>query len=639
MAQFFNDLPGVRRKEVDLSDVLSTRTGLTVGTAIRSTQGRINRPYVVTSQSEFINNFGTPYFGSGTAVPIAGYETAYVPNLGYGTHAAFYTLSETNSMVVVRDASTTDKYSTASVNLFSRGTSGTSGTSAVGFTSTSAAVNSSLWSQGQMFDTDSFISSIESSAVAGSVCFSHVAPTVYGDNFAVTVEFLSSASDWAYKYDTYPVVPSGTNVEAYVFSATSSIVANLPKASEICKVVVFAKQDGKNWTDYYSSPADQTAGLLRLTPIETYFVSFKKLLDDDGNSLYAPDVINNTSKNIYINVGVSRSDISISAASVINSYSSAISPTGSDNSGFYVKNSHLVKLGGGSYDLTKAKTTESSWSMLHDRKQIVLDFVLGYSSDSDEKGWAAAIVSDRRDCFAELQSHSVGTVDVSAIIANESYSFSAPSYVGLNVGFSKVYDSYNGRDVFLPNVVFALMANLRTIRNGHPWDVPAGTQRGSVPVKAQLKIYSDVEMDRLISRNLNPVSFERGYGYVMISYRTAQLKKSALDRKNVRFNLLYIENNIETFLKQFLFELNTPSTRLRAYVGGNEFLDNIKKSGGLYAYTVICDESNNGAAVIDTNTMNYTIGVQPVKGIDWINFTTVVTRTGADFNTLKIQYE
>ena len=635
MAQFYNDLPGVRRKEIDISDYLGTRTGLTVGSAIRSTQGRINRPYVVTSQNEFINNFGTPYFGSGTPKVVEGYETAYVPDLGYGSHAVYYTLAETSSMVVVRDAAITDKYSTVNLTGFNRATSGTS---AVGFGATSAAVSPRLWVEGQMYDTNTYISSIETSATDNTIRVSHVAPSVNGNNYSVAIEFLSSASEWAYKFDNYPVVSAGT-VESVVFASTSAMTQYLPKASEICKLTVYGKQTTKAWTDYYSSSADQAADKLRITPIETYFVSFKKILDDDGNSLYAPDVINNSSSNIYVNVGKNRSDISISAVGITNAQtSSTLIPTGSDSAGFYVKSASLAKLGGGYYDLTNNKTSSSSWSMLHDRKQIVLDFVLGYSANADEKIYAGNIVSDRRDCFAEIQSHPVQTVEVADIIANETYSYAATSYVGLNAGFSKVFDSFNGRDVFLPNCIFALAADLRTIRNGKPWDVPAGVTRGAVPVKAQMKIYSDGELDRLCSRNINPVTFERGYGFIIISYRTAQLKKSALDRKNVRLNLLYIENNIETFLKQFLFEINTPSTRLRAFVGGNDFLDTIKKSGGLYDYIVVCDETNNGEAVIDSNTMNYTIGVQPVKGIDWINFTTVVTRTGADFNSIMTQY-
>jgi phage tail sheath protein FI len=116
------------------------------------------------------------------------------------------------------------------------------------------------------------------------------------------------------------------------------------------------------------------------------------------------------------------------------------------------------------------------------------------------------------------------------------------------------------------------------------------------------------------------------------------LKKSALDRKNVRFNLLYMENNIEKSLKQFVFENNTSQTRLRCFTIVDEFLGGVKAAGGLYDYSVVCDESNNPPSVIDANQMNVDIYVQPVKTAEIINFTTVITRTGESLNTVKLQY-
>jgi len=118
----------------------------------------------------------------------------------------------------------------------------------------------------------------------------------------------------------------------------------------------------------------------------------------------------------------------------------------------------------------------------------------------------------------------------------------------------------------------------------------------------------------------------------------AQLKKSSLDRINVRRNLIYIEKNIENALNQFVFENNTVGTRLRVYSMVDDFLAGVKAGGGLYDYSVVCDESNNTPDVIDANQLNIDIYLQPTQVIEFIQFTTVVTRTGINFSDVKLKY-
>ena len=124
----------------------------------------------------------------------------------------------------------------------------------------------------------------------------------------------------------------------------------------------------------------------------------------------------------------------------------------------------------------------------------------------------------------------------------------------------------------------------------------------------------------------------------MWGQKTAQMKASALDRINVRRNLLFIENNIEVAMFPFVFENNTVQTRLRAWSMVDEFLAGVQSGGGLTAYDVVCDETNNTAAIIDANQMNIDIYVQPVRSAEYIQFTTVVTRTGVAFSDVRLKY-
>ena len=104
----YNDLPGVRRFEDDKSDYIAARTGNTVGVIVSTPFGRIKRPYVVGSQSEFISNFGTPEkLLSGSITSSSGIlgtiPAMFVPEYGYGSYAALYALDETSKVVVARD--------------------------------------------------------------------------------------------------------------------------------------------------------------------------------------------------------------------------------------------------------------------------------------------------------------------------------------------------------------------------------------------------------------------------------------------------------------------------------------------------------------------------------------------------------
>jgi phage tail sheath protein FI len=118
----------------------------------------------------------------------------------------------------------------------------------------------------------------------------------------------------------------------------------------------------------------------------------------------------------------------------------------------------------------------------------------------------------------------------------------------------------------------------------------------------------------------------------MWGQKTAQKKASALDRINVRRLLLYIENTVEPSLLPFLFENNNDRTRSRVFAIVDQFLATVQAGGGLTAYRVVCDSTNNTSQVVDNNQLNVDIYVQPSKAIEFIQLQTVITRSGVNFN-------
>lgn len=650
MATVFNDLPGVRRKEVDLSDNLVPRIGNTVGTVIRSYKGAIKRPILVTSQKDFVTEFGAPVFTSGSSaseVYQVGGQKVTVPDYGYGAYAVLNVLSETSSVIVVRGYDTTggDKYAETEFLALAPTSAAVYGTSA--FAGSGSGFVPTLYTPGDPFDTPKAISTVDVSSATwvntydNSFVVSHTAPSTFGNDIAITVELPSLSADWLYAYDGYPALPTGVSAMNVWASATSA-AAYFPIASNMIKVSVFVKPSNKTWDDLYTNTTDKTAGKLRIQPAEVFYGTTYDVADSNQNSLFIEDVVNGVSKFIYIKANKNNDSTTptIITYSGTDQFYKAL--YGKDNTGsFYVYRNALLSLSGGKSKIGSGinnSADQSLWNIFQNRKQISVDILLNTSWHKADKMATSQIVASRLDCFAELQSNPPLAYTASGIIENEQYGYMAPSYVGLSVGFSSVLDTYNNKNIWLPNAIFETMIDLRSVRMTNPWTAPAGTNRGIVPVNAQLMTYSDPELDLIIGRNLNPISLERGYGFVVWSQRTAQLKKSALDRKNVRFSLLYIENNIEVLLKQFVFENNTAQNRQRCYDGVYEFLDNVKASGGLYGFDVVCDETNNPPSVIDANEMNVDIYLKPVKTAEIINFTTVIVKTGAAFNTVRLQY-
>lgn len=638
MATVFNDLPGVRRKEIDLSDNLVPRIGNTVGTVIRSYKGAIKRPILITSQKDFVAEFGAPVFTSGAKVTAEDVTVAGtgkiipVPDYGYGAYAAMNVLTETSSVVVVRDCDYTGK------DAYSYAVGLTVYSSAVSALPVTKGLVPTQYTAGDPFDKPDYISTIETSATsilnttASKFLVSHTAPSVFGDDVAITVELPTVSADWIYSYDGYPVSTSSTSD---LWDNDVAVVNNFGIAANMIKVSVYVKPSGKQWDDMYTTTADRDTGKLRISPAEVFYGTVYDALDSNNNSLFIEDTINGHSQYIYMKYVKG----SKSANTRVKSTVPYVCPNNiKTDTPYYVYRSSLITLSGGLNTSNAGLGESTAWDIFRNKKQLTVDVLLCTSWESATKQAVANVVADRLDCFAELQSNPPGVYKAGSIIENERYGYTSPSYVGLSVGFSQVFDTYNNKNIWLPNAIFETLVDLRSIRMTNPWTAPAGTNRGIVPVNAQLMTYSDPELDLMIGRNLNPISLERGYGFVVWSQRTAQLKKSALDRKNVRFSLLYIENNIEVYLKQFIFENNTAQNRQRCYDGVYEFLDNVKASGGLYEFDVICDETNNTPSIIDANEMSVDIYLKPVKTAEIINFTTVIAKTGAAFNTVRLQY-
>ena len=165
-----------------------------------------------------------------------------------------------------------------------------------------------------------------------------------------------------------------------------------------------------------------------------------------------------------------------------------------------------------------------------------------------------------------------------------------------------------------------------------PWFSPAGTTRGAILNAVKLTYNpSKVQRDRLYSNRINPVIFSAGSGIVLFGDKTALSKSSAFDRINVRRLFIYLEDAISSAAKDQLFEFNDEITRTNFVNIVEPFLRDVQAKRGIQDYVVICDETNNTAAVIDNNEFVADIFIKPARSINFIGLTFVATRTGVSF--------
>jgi hypothetical protein len=249
---------------------------------------------------------------------------------------------------------------------------------------------------------------------------------------------------------------------------------------------------------------------------------------------------------------------------------------------------------------------------------------------------AVAFISPYRQAF--LNDSAVGTVtvnDIDTITANV-IGFYAPitstTYAVFDSGYKYMYDRFNDTFRYVPLNGDVAGTCARTDIQQFPWFSPAGTTRGSILNAVKLSYNPGrKQRDALYSNRINPIIFSPGAGIILFGDKTGFGKSSAFDRINVRRLFIYLEDAISAAAKDFLFEFNDEITRTSFVNIVEPFLRDVQSKRGIFDYVVICDETNNTAAVIDSNEFIADIYIKPARSINFIGLTFIATRTGVAF--------
>ena len=257
-------------------------------------------------------------------------------------------------------------------------------------------------------------------------------------------------------------------------------------------------------------------------------------------------------------------------------------------------------------------------------------------SVAELRGDAVAFVSPHRGSQV-TESASGYTVKSASDITDEVIGFYASvpssSYAIFDSGYKFAYDRFSDTFRYVPlnGDIAGLCARNDTVN--FPWFSPAGTARGAILNAVKLAYNpTKLQRDRLYSARINPVIFSPGAGIILFGDKTGLAKSSAFDRINVRRLFIYLEQAISAAAKDVMFEFNDALTRSSFVNAVEPFLRDVQAKRGIQEFRLICDESNNTAAVIDANEFIADVYIKPNRSINFIGLTFVATRSGVSFS-------
>ena len=572
-----SESPAVVVKEIDLTggvpNVQST-TGAIVG---NFRWGPAEKRVSVDNEATLVDTFATP-------------DSANTVDF----HSAQYFLRYSSSLQVVREVT--------SAALNSRATSGQLATDSNGTLPTELIKNHDDFdAQKSALDSDShtFIAKYPGSlgnSLEVQICPSDSANAVFGT--------------WAYR-NNFDKKPN-----------TSTFASNRNASHDEVHVVVVDKEGKFTGT--------------RGEVLETFpFLSVgRNAKNTDGTTNYAVDVINERSEYVWM-VDFDSDHLAAGASTDVDSGDDFLA-NASIKTFTFDKGANSGALG----------TTEflSGFDLFEDKDQVEVDFLIapGMTTTTDQttvvNDLVATAQQTRKDCVVVtsparddiVNLTSAATINTNIIATADTFTNS--SYLVVDGNYLKVYDKYNDQYINIPAASSTAGIMAATDLNRAAWFSPAGSRRGQYLGITSL-VYSPnkSQRDALYRADINPIANIPGQGTILFGDKTALGRPSAFDRINVRRLFLILERAIGRAAQQVMFEFNDEFTRAEFVNIVEPVLREVKGRRGITDFRVVCDETNNTAAVVDRNEFIANIFIKPARSINYVTLNFVAVRTGVDF--------
>ena len=567
-----SESPAVIVREIDLSNAVpgvQSTTGATVG---NFRWGPVGQRVQVSNETELVDTFANP--DSFNTIDF---------------HTAAYYLKYGNNLQVVREATSVARNSNGTIFKTASDSAG-SFVNKINNETSFDANKSSLETQGYTF-LGRYPGALGNSLKVSLCPGADSAGAVY--------------NGWSFKssFDAFP--------------STSTYASNRSGVNDEMHIVV-VDQDGL----FTGTPGE----VLERYPFVSQASDAKAA---DGTSIFAKDVINNTSEYIYMLNAIDSTHANFGELAVSRTF------TGTATTDIELAN------GVNSATLTASEVT-SGFNLFADKDTVEVDFLIAPDATSSAH---TTIVNDlvstaaaRKDCIAVAspkRADIVGQTDAATITTNIETTANAltnSSYLVLDANYLKVYDKFNDQFIEIPASSSTAGIMAATDRDRAPWFSPAGQRRGTyLGVTAINYIPTKAQRDTLYKAGANPVANIPGQGIVLFGDKTKLARPSAFDRINVRRLFLVLERAISRAAETVIFEFNDEFTRAEFVNIVEPLLREVQGRRGITDFRVVCDETNNTTAVIDANEFKASIFIKPARSINYVTLNFVAVRTGVEF--------
>ena len=344
-----------------------------------------------------------------------------------------------------------------------------------------------------------------------------------------------------------------------------------------------------------------------------------------GDTNYYPDVIYNKSTNIYW-MDHHSSGSNWGDAALNKTFTSVTA----------VKNDSLR--GGADGSAGTAAQKKTAYEKFEDAETVDVNLIIAGTCDATHIDNLITIAENRKDCVVFASPERSDVVNVTSGVTQTSNvigffnGIRSSSFVVFDSGYKYTYDKFNDVFRFVPLNGDTAGLAARTDLVADSWFSPAGFNRGVVRGAVKLAYNpTKVQRDELYRARVNPVVTFPGQGTILFGDKTGLSAPSAFDRINVRRLFITLEKAVSTASKFQLFEFNDEFTRAQFRNIVEPFLRDVQGRRGITDFLVVCDETNNTAAVIDRNEFKADIFVKPARSINFILLNFVATRTGVAF--------
>ena len=446
---------------------------------------------------------------------------------------------------------------------------------------------------------------------ANQLIIASIGPGEYGNDIGVSIITPECAEipalnhqnafNWKYRYDDEDQVDN------------DEVDQDTLTWKKVYRINVYVKTKSQTAEAAWGTGMD---ALLK-DPAESWFVSNDPTAkDSEGNSLYAPNVINGHSDYIY----VSRNSVNEAR-------------TGAGTYAMPHQTFAIYGLTGGSNSKKNNVTEKIAGLKLYaDRQKADFDILFNVDAIDTFNGKQRYNALQRKIAeIAASRTIDIGVVQVTSREAKsvkrmigeaKMFSFNNGTYIAEYAGYDKYYNGTLASWIYLPKSIAGACRMAYCDMTSYPWMAPAGVQRGNITyTNGQLTRLTDNEIGQLYDINVNTSRDCGGFGECLYGQKTALKKESALNRINVRRCLNYIEKVLENMLLPYLFQQNTANTRSAARNSIDAFLNRVQAAEGVEQYSLSVTQDNE-----DPHIMNVAIRIVPAEAIEFIDVKITVDR-------------